>query len=136
MDSMHKIVLIEPVMIEECKRLYRENKNNFPGISGRVWILYDRNLSYTDKNPDIERYWLFDKGELIKDEPYKGSCFSQMNNKDFFLNPEIRFNILLEEGKALIAYYFGKRFTRCLEYDLICIDDKYSLCDMETVWVG
>ena len=40
------------------------------------------------------------------------------------------------EEKALIAYYFGKRYARCLEYDLNCVDGKYSLSNKVDVWVG
>ena len=136
--NMHRIALIEPVMLDECNRLYKENKSNCSWISDRVWILYDRKLSCSckDEKPNIEMYWLFDKGELLNGVPYKGSCFSLTNEKGFFLRPEIRFNILLKEGKALVAYYFGTRYARCLEYELKCVDGKYSLCNMTDVWVS
>lgn len=134
--NMHRIALIEPVMIEECNRIYKENKSRFPGISDSIWILYDRNLSYEDKKPYIEMYWLFEKGELLKGIPYKGNSFSKMNKEGFFLSPEIHFNILLNEGKALIAYYFGKTHSGCLEYDLICNEGKYSLSNMKDVGGG
>jgi hypothetical protein len=81
-------------------------------------------------------YWLFENGELLKGVPYEGSCFSLVNEKGLYLRPEIHFNILLKEGKALIAYYFGSRYARCMEYDLICVDDKYSICNKKDVWVS
>lgn len=138
--NMHRIEQIEPVMVEECNRLHKEHKSNFPWISDRVWILYDTKLStslyYESKKSDIEMYWLFENGELLKGVPYEGSCFSLVNEKGLYLRPEIHFNILLKEGKALIAYYFGSRYARCMEYDLICVDDKYSICNKKDVWVS
>ncbi len=134
--NYYKIELITPVMIDECNRIYMENKSKFPDISDRYWVLYDRDLTKESEKPNIEMSWLFEKGELLDGLQYQGSIFSQTNEKGFFLRPEIHFNINLKEGKALIAYYFGKRFARCLEYDLTCVDGKYSLSNEIDVWVS
>ena len=134
--NSYRIAQIEPIMLDECNRLYEQNKKRFPDISDRYWVLYDRDLTKESEKPNIEMSWLFEKGELLEGVPYQGSTFSQMNEKGFFLRPEIHFNIILKEGKALIAYYFGKRFARCLEYDLTCVDGKYSLSNQVDVWVG
>ena len=134
--NSYRIAQIEPVMLEECNRLYKENKSIFPDMADRYWVLYNRNLSYKDGKPNIEMEWLFDKGELIEGVPYRKSVFPHTNDKEFFLKPEIHFNILFKEEKALIAYYFGKRFARCLEYDLNYVDGKYSLSNMIDVWVS
>lgn len=138
--DIHRIEQIEQILVEECNRLYKEHKSNFPWISDRIWILYDaklsKNISYDCKKSAIEMYWLFENGVLLKGVPYEGNCFSLVNEKGLYLRPEIRFNILLKEGKALIAYYFGSRYARCMEYDLICADDKYSICNKKDVWVS
>ena len=134
--NYHRIERILPVMVEECKRLYKENKSNCPDISDRYWILYDKKLSHFSRESEIEMAWLFEKDELMEGVTYKGRDISLKDKSDFFFRPEIHFNIDLKEGKALITYYFATRWARCLEYDLTCVDDKYSLSNMEVVWAG
>ena len=135
--NFHRIEKIVPVMVDECKRLYKENKSGSPDkISDRYWILYDKKLSYHSRDSLIEMSWLFEKDELMEGVTYQGNDFSKTDKDGFFFRPEIHFNIFLKEGKALITYYFATRWARCLEYDLTCVDDKYSLSNMEAVWAG
>lgn len=134
--NFHRIEQIQSILLDECNRLYNENKSQCPDISDSYWVLYNANLNRDEGKPDIQMHWFFEKGELKTDVPYVKSKFPKINEKGFFLRPEIHFNILLNEGKALIAYYFGKRYARCLEYDLICVDDKYSISNMVDVWVS
>ena len=123
-------------MIDECNRLYKECKDGFPEISDRYWVLYNTNLTKDSGKPEIEMSWLFDKGELMEGVSYTGSAFSMRTERGFYSRPEIHFNIDLKNSKALITYYFATRYARCLEYDLICVDGKYSLSNRTDVWAG
>lgn len=76
-------------------------------------------------NPEIESTWLFENGEINNSACYSGSAFSLLNEQGFFMNREMHFNILLNENKIILTYYFGKRFARCFLYDLVCMDDNY-----------
>ena len=29
--------------------------------------------------------------------------------------------------RLMVTYYFGKRFARCIKYDLVCVDDDYKI---------
>lgn len=134
--NYHRIELIKPIMIDECNRLYKECKDGFPEISDRYWVLYNTNLTKDSGKPEIEMSWLFDKGELMEGVSYTGSAFSMRTERGFYSRPEIHFNIDLKNSKALITYYFATRYARCLEYDLICVDGKYSLSNRTDVWAG
>ena len=97
-----KIAKIEQILLDKSKEIYFDEKSKFEGISNKVWVLYNKNLSEKDsKTDDIEATWLLNDGII--------------NNE---------------------AYYFGKRFVRCIEYGLICNDDEYSIENPKVIWVS
>lgn len=135
--NMHRIAKIEQIMVSECKRLYEDIKKDFNDISNKVWILYNKSLTEEENKPDdIEMTWLLENGTINNTAHYFGSTFSQIDANGFFINPEIHFNIFLNEERVLLAYYFGKRFARCIGYDLKCINGEYSIENSQDIWVG
>ncbi|MGN0341886.1 MAG: hypothetical protein ACI4DO_03755 [Roseburia sp.] len=134
--NMHRIAKIEQLMVSECKRIYEDEKKECNDISSKVWILHNKNLTEEENEPDIETTWLLENGTINSTAAYLGSTFSQFNENGFFINPEMHFNIFLQEKRILVAYYFGKRFARCIEYDLNCINDEYSIDNPKVIWVG
>lgn len=135
--NMHRIITIEQILVSECKRIYEDIKKNFNDISNKVWILHNKNLTKEDNyKPDIEMTWLLENGTINSGVPYLGNTFSQIDDNGFFINLEMHFNIFLKEKRVLLAYYFGKRFARCLRYDLKCIDEKYTIENPQVIWVS
>ena len=135
--NMHRIAKIEQILLDKSKEIYFDEKSKFEGISNKVWILYNKNLSEKDsKTDDIEASWLLNDGIINNEAYYRGNTFSLLNDERFYINPEIHFNILLKERKIFLAYYFGKRFARCIEYGLICNDDEYSIENPKVIWVS
>lgn len=131
-----RIAKIEQILLAECKEIYNNIKKNISGISDKVWILYNDNLTENEGEPKIEESWLLENGEINNTAHYLGSTFSQINSNGYFVNPEIHFNIFLEEKRVLLAYYFGKRSARCIEYELRCIDEEYILENPSVIWVS
>ena len=132
-----KIAKIEQILLDKSKEIYFDEKSKFEGISNKVWILYNKNLSEKDSKTDaIEASWLLNDGIINNEAYYLGNTFSLLNDEGFYINPEIHFNILLKERKIFLAYYFGKRFARCIEYGLICYDDEYSIENPKVIWVS
>ena len=134
--NMHRIAKIEQILLAECKEIYNNIKKDISGISDKVWILYNDNLTENEGEPKIEESWLLENGEINNTAHYLGSTFSQINSNGYFVNPEIHFNIFLEEKRILLAYYFGKRSARCIEYELRCIDEEYILENPSVIWVS
>lgn len=124
-------------MVNECIRIYEEIRMDFHKVPNKVWIIYNRNLSETEESKaEIESTWLFENGEINNSAYYSGSAFSLLNEHGFFMNPEMHFNILLNENKIILTYYFGKRFARCFRYDLVCMDDNYKIENPQVMWVS
>lgn len=127
---------IEQLMVAECKRIYEETKKDYVKLSGKVWIIYNRNLSEKEEEPDIENVWLLEDGIIKNPVHYRGSTFSLADENGFFINPEMHFNILSNEQRVILTYYFGKRFARCIEYDLKCMSGNYRIENPQVVWVS
>lgn len=75
--NMHRIAIIEQIMVSECKRIYENIKNDFNNISDKVWIIH--NLSLMEKSvekPDIEMALLLEDNTIKSNVPYLGSTFS------------------------------------------------------------
>lgn len=107
-------------------------------MSDKVWILHNKNLTMEDlnidvenkldiKKPEIEMSWLQKNGVIKNEVCYFGNTFSQVNDKGFFVNPEMHFHVCLREKRILLAYYFGKRLARCMRYDLRCVNGEYVI---------
>lgn len=134
--NLHRISKIDQLMIKECIRIYEEIRMDFDKMADKVWIIYNSNLSETEESkPEIESTWLFENGEINNLARYPGSKFSLLNEQGFFINPEMHFNILLNENKVILTYYFGKRFARCFIYDLVCLNENYKIENPQVIWV-
>lgn len=135
--NMHRISQIEQLMVTECKRIYEEIRTDFDDISNKVWILHNSNLSDIEEcKPEIESAWLLEDEKINHSASYLGSTFSLINENGFYINPEMHFNILLNDNKVVLTYYFGKRCARCLTYDLVSVDDDYKIENPKVVWVS
>lgn len=136
--NAHRIAKIEQIMVSECKRIYEDIKKEVHDLSDKVWILHNKNLTMEDlnidvenkldiKKPEIEMSWLLKNGVIKNEVCYFGNTFSQVNDKGFFVNPEMHFHVCLREKRILLAYYFGKRLARCMRYDLRCVNGEYVI---------
>ncbi len=136
--NMHRVNKIERIIINKCIEILSDIRSHFEGIPDRVWIIYNRNLTELDeeRNADIEATWLIEDGKIHNTAVYLGSTFSRYNDDGFYINPEMHFNIFLKEKKIVVAYYMGKRMSRCLRYDLICEKDEYQIGNEQVIWVG
>ena len=125
-------------MVSECKRIYENIKKDLNNTSDKVWILYNKNLAEKENtpDPDIEMTWLLENGTINKVVPYFRSTLLQVDRNGFSIDPEIHFNIFLNEKRILLAYHFGKGFSRCIGYDLKCVNGEYSIENPQDIWVG
>lgn len=133
--NMHRIFQIKQLMVAECKRIYEEIRTDFNDMSNKVWIIYNSNLSdVQERKPEIESVWLLEDGKINHSASYSGSTFSLINEKGFYINPEMHFNILL--NKVVLTYYFGTRCAKCLTYDLVSVDNNYKIENSKVMWVS
>ncbi|MBP1548335.1 MAG: hypothetical protein J6A37_17270 [Oscillospiraceae bacterium] len=134
--NRHRIENIEQLMVAECGKIYEDAKKECNDISNKVWLLHNSGLTEkTEYQTSIEMAWL-----LLYDEIHTGVQYKKkdmwVNEKGMYIEPEMHFNIILDEKRAILAYFFGKRFSRCIEYDLLCDNDMFSIDNKRVLWVG
>lgn len=136
-DNGINIAELEMTVISECQKIYFEAKKSFEEIPDLVWILHNSRLcKKCDTDKKIEMSWLLLNGEIKAGIQYKSSNFQTINNSSFFAEPEMHFNILPDKQTVLLAYFFSKRFARCIEYEITYNDNDYNIGDPKTVWVS
>ncbi|MBO4687911.1 MAG: hypothetical protein J5636_05310 [Clostridiales bacterium] len=124
--NMHREAQIENLLIDEIRRLWSEHRLAHPEVFNHVWVLFDRNTD-TDGKPVLETVFLLENGEIRHDRLYPGKAPKKENKDGFFSEPEFRFNILLDEKKAVLTYTFSKALSGVLYYDILGEEDHYSL---------
>ena len=140
--NMHVVAKVQPLVIEECRRIYEEARKNFPMIADRLWIEHYWNFTedsdYDELNPaDLEDTWFLENGTLSKSwEHPKHKKKFDIGEGGFFKDPRMIFNIYVQEKKVVLMYYFATRYGRCLNYELVCKDGEYSLENPKNVWTS
>ena len=124
--NMHREAQIQKFMDEECMRIWGEYRNNHEGTTDRVWVLFDRNTNVSEKNA-LEMIHLLENGERRYDVRYPGKPPKKTAGNGTYLDPEIRFNILLKERKAVLTYAFSASENGGFTYDILGEDGSYSL---------
>ena len=124
--NMQREAQIQKFMDEECIRIWGEYRNKHEGTADRVWVLFDRNTNVSEKN-DFESLYLLENGERRYDVRYPGKSPKKTAGNGTYLEPEIRFNILLKERKAVLTYAFSATENGGFTYDILGEDGSYSL---------
>ncbi|MBR5974036.1 MAG: hypothetical protein IK020_02520 [Clostridiales bacterium] len=124
--NMHREAQIDSLLVDECRRIWSDHRSANPQVPDHVWVLFDRNTN-TDRSPDLERLFVLENGEIRHDRRYAGKAPKKENKDGFFSEPEIRFNILLDEKKAVLTYSFSKALAGVFFYDIQGEEGHYSL---------
>ena len=124
--NMHREAQIQKFMDEECMRIWGEYRNKHEGTTDRVWVLFDRNTNVSEKHA-LEMIHLLENGERRYDVRYPGKPPKKTAGSGTYLEPEIRFNILLKERKAVLTYTFSATENGGFKYDILGEDGSYSL---------
>ncbi|MCR5275137.1 MAG: hypothetical protein K6E26_07220 [Clostridiales bacterium] len=123
--NMHREAQIQKFMDEECIRIWGEYRNKHGGTADRVWVLFDRNTNVSKKHV-LEMIYLLENGERRYDVRYPGKPPKKTAGSGTYLEPEIRFNILLKERKAVLTYAFSATENGGFTYDILGEDGSYS----------
>lgn len=124
--NMHREAQIQKFMDEECIRIWGEYRNKHGGTADRVWVLFDRNTNVSVKN-NFESVCLLENGVKRFDVRYPGKPPKKTAGSGTYLEPEIRFNILLKERKAVLTYAFSASENGGFTYGILGEDGSYSL---------
>ncbi|MBR5425943.1 MAG: hypothetical protein IK106_05420, partial [Clostridiales bacterium] len=124
--NMHREAQIQKFMDEECIRIWGEYRNKHGGTADRVWVLFDRNTNVSKKHV-LEMIYLLENGERRYDVRYPGKPPKKTAGSGTYLEPEIRFNILLKERKAVLTYAFSASENGGFTYGILGEDGSYSL---------
>lgn len=123
--NMHREAQIQKFMDEECIRIWGEYRNKHEGTADRVWVLFDRNTNVSKKHV-LEMIYLLENGKRRYDVRYPGKPPKKTAGSGTYLEPEIRFNILLKERKAVLTYAFSATENGGFTYDILGEDGSYS----------
>ena len=124
--NMHREAQIQKFMDEECKRIWGQFRDDHEGVADRVWVLFDRNTNVSEKHA-LEMIHLLENGERRYDVRYPGKPPKKTAGNGTYLEPEIRFNILLKERKAVLTYAFSASENGGFTYGILGEDGSYSL---------
>ncbi len=124
--NMHREAQIQKFMDEECIRIWGEYRNKHEGTADRVWVLFDRNTNVSKKHV-LETIYLLENGERRYDVRYPGKPPKKTAGSGTYLEPEIRFNIILKERKAVLTYAFSASENGGFTYGILGEDGSYSL---------
>ncbi|MBR4009736.1 MAG: hypothetical protein IKI87_02540 [Clostridiales bacterium] len=124
--NMHREAQIQKLIEKEISRIRGEFRAAHAEAADRVWVLFDRNTNVSVKN-NFESVCLLENGVKRFDVRYPGKPPKKTAGSGTYLEPEIRFNILLKERKAVLTYAFSATENGGFTYDILGEDGSYSL---------
>ena len=124
--NMHREAQIQSLFVSECMRIWKEHLAAHKEVADRVWILFDRNTN-TGNKPCLDAFSLLENGEMRHDQPYPGKAPVKVDRNGFFKEPEIKYNIILDEKKCVLTYAFSRTLSGGIFYEILGEEDNYSI---------
>lgn len=132
--NMHRVAMIEPVVLDKCKEIYEDYRKVFQGVSDKVWIIYNTSLTEKMGPIDVDMSWLMEDGKIRNAPEYKMKKRMAADEQGFFLEPVMQFNLNIKERYVLLVRQFALGTACCFRYDLLYDGEKYSLGNERIVW--
>ena len=144
--NMHRIVAVEVLVNEECRRIFEEERASVSGTDvlfpDRALLIHSQEITedtvcYPTK--DCDGLFSLQNGQIQAIGIPAGGLPKQrvFLSRHCYQQAEFYYSIDLTNRKVILIYEFGPRWGRCIEYKLMDEgDDTYGLGKAEVKWVS